>query len=240
MGEVGNETIKTIITSPPYWNLKDYKTPGQIGFKEKYSDYLSRLNKVWEECYRVLKSEGSAWININYRVYHNKLYLIPFDILKNMQRINFVYTGAFIWHKPSGIPSSKRNFSQHFEYILSFIKDRSKFNFNAENLWKDDYGLLKTGHIGNSWRIVKKAGNIGKMPHPAIYPNELVERIINLTSKKEDVILDPFLGSGTTLLAAKKLDRSCIGYELNGAEYKKLIICRLNDTNLVGNEVKFF
>lgn len=239
MGDVKNNTIKTIITSPPYWDLKNYLTEGQIGYNETYEEYLKRLGKVWKECYRILKKDGSAWININYRVYQKKLYLIPYDILKSMLDIGFTYKGAFIWHKPSGIPSSPKNLSNHFEYVLFFVKDNEAFKFNDENLWKDDYGLLKDSEIGNSWRIVKKAGNIiGKMPHPAIYPDELVERIIRLTSKEGDTMLDPFLGSGTTLIASRKLKRSCIGYELNNKEYKELITKRIGSRKLFDEEIK--
>jgi len=229
MKEVKNETIKTIITSPPYWDLKNYLTKNQIGYNETYEEYLTRLNKVWKECFRILKSDGSIWININSRTYKKKIYLIPFDIIKEMLKIGFSYKGTFIWHKPSGIPASPKNLSDHFEYVLFFVKDNSRFNFNKNNLWKDDYRLLESGKIGTSWRIVKKAGSVGKdMPHPAIYPDELVERIIKLTSNENEFILDPFLGSGTTLAVSKKLNRSCIGYELNDKEYKELIKKRTN------------
>ena len=228
MGDVKAESVKTIITSPPYWDLKNYLVKGQIGYDESYEEYLKRLEKVWEECYRVLKKEGSVWVNINYRFYKKQMYLIPFDIIKSMKRIGFVYEGSFIWHKPSGIPASKKNFGDHFEYVLFFIKGNS-FKFNEKNLWRDDYGLLEKG-IGNSWRIVKKAGSVGKdIPHPAIYPDELVRRIILLSSKKGDIILDPFLGSGTSLITSKKLGRGSVGYELNDQEYKNLIKLRLDN-----------
>jgi DNA modification methylase len=240
MKEVKDDTIKTVITSPPYWDLKNYLTEGQIGFNETYEEYLKRLETVWKECYRILKTDGSVWININYRFYQKKLYLIPYDIIKSMQNIGFIYKGSFMWHKPSGIPSSPKNLSNHFEYVLVFVKDKEAFQFNDKDLWKDDYGLLKEGEIANSWRIVKKAGNIGKTPHPAIYPNELVERIVRITSEEGDYILDPFLGSGTTLIASRKLNRSCIGYELNDKEYKELIVHRIGSKKLFEREIRLF
>lgn len=241
MQEVKNETIKTIVTSPPYWDLKNYLIEEQIGYDETYEAYIRRLEKVWQECYRILRKDGSIWININYRFYKKKLYLIPFDIIKSMIKIGFIYNGAFIWHKPSGIPSSPKNLSNHFEYILLFIKSNKSFQFNEKNLTYDDYGILEDNKIGNSWRIVKKAGSIGKsIPHPAIYPDELVERIVKLTSKEGDYILDPFLGSGTTLIVSRKLKRSCIGYELNNKEYKKLIEHRIGDKKLFNEKITLF
>lgn len=236
MNEVKSKTIKTIITSPPYWDLKNYLTKNQIGYKETYEEYLKRLDKVWKECFRILRPNGSIWININSRTYKKKIFLIPFDIIKSMKKIGFIHRGSFIWHKPSGIPSSPKNFSDHFEYVLFFVKNNNLFKFNNKNLWGDDYGLLEDRKIGTSWRIVKKAGSVGKdIPHPAIYPDELVERIIKLTSNEREIILDPFLGSGTTLVVSRRLNRSCIGYELNDREYKKLIKIRLGDKRLFEN-----
>ena len=228
MSEVDSNAVKTVITSPPYWDLKNYLVENQIGYNEKYDEYHNRLNKVWKECYRILKENGSIWINITFRFYEGKLYLIPFDIINNMENLGFIYLGAFIWHKPSGIPSSSKNLSNHFEYILFFVKNTNKFKFNDNELWNDDYGFLGNGKIGNVWRIVKKAGTVGKeIPHPAIYPNELVERIIKITSKENDVILDPFLGSGTTLISSVNINRRFKGYEINDKEYKKIIKLRI-------------
>jgi DNA modification methylase len=239
MDDVKDKSIKTIVTSPPYWDLKNYLVKGQIGYEESYEDYLKRLEAVWKECHRILKDDGSIWININSRTYKKKIYLIPHDIIKSMSKIGFDFKYSFIWHKPSGIPSSPKNLSDHFEYVLFFVKDKNKFEFNNKELWSDDYGLLEKGKIGTAWRIVKKAGSVGKdIPHPAIYPDELVERIVRLTSKENDFILDPFLGSGTTLIASRKLNRSCIGYELNNKEYKELIKRRIGDKKLFDEEIK--
>jgi len=230
MSEVKNGVIKTIITSPPYWNLKNYLNEGQIGYKETYNKYLLRLEKVWEECFRVLKKDGSIWININTRVYKKIPHVIPYDIIKSMEKVGFFYKNCFMWHKPSGIPAPPNNLSDHFEYVLFFTKSKKDFRFNNEILWDDDYGLLNKGELGNSWRIVKKAGSIGKkIIHPAIYPKELVRRIILLSSIKNDIILDPFLGSGTTLIVSKELQRGSIGYELNNQEYRKLIELRIGE-----------
>ena len=238
MNEIKDKEIKSIITSPPYWHLKNYQTDEQIGYDETYEEYLNRLEKVWKECYRILKDDGSIWININYRHYKKQFYNIPYDFVKSLEKIGFKFQELFIWHKPSGIPASPKNLSDHFEHILFFTKSK-KFKFNKKELWEDMYGLLDKNKIGNSWRIVKKGGNLNKFnKHPAAYPTELVEKIVKISSEKNDTILDPFLGSGTTLIGAVKLNRNFKGFEINNKEYKEIIEYRIK--NEIKNDINHY
>ena len=225
MNEVSDESVQCVITSPPYWDLKNYNVDGQIGYKETYEEYHSRLETVWKECYRVLKEDGSIWINVHSKMHKSKTYLIPLDIIKSLNKIGFFLKDILIWHKSIGIPSGEKRFSQHFEYILFFVKDKKNFKFRKESLNSIiDYKIENLTSIGDVWNIQKKAGSIGKdMPHPAIFPVEMIRRIIKVSTDKADVVLDPFLGSGTTTLAAMELQRSSIGYELNEKDYKPLI-----------------
>lgn len=229
MTEVNSNSVKTIITSPPYWNLKNYRKKAQIGYDETYQRYLERLQIVWKECFRVLREDGSIWININYRTRKKQFYNIPYDIIKSMQKIGFKFQETFIWHKPSGIPSPPNNLSNHFEFLLFFTKENMKFEFKDVS-WPDSYDLLKEGEIGNIWRVIKKGGNLNRfIKHPATYPNELVEKIVKITSIENDLILDPFLGSGTTLIASVNLKRQFSGFEINNSEYKKIIEFRIKN-----------
>jgi len=225
MKEVKKESVQCVVTSPPYWDLKNYNVDGQIGYKESYEEYHSRLEIVWKECYRVLKKDGSFWINVHSKMHNSKMYLIPLDIIKSLNKIGFYLKDILIWHKSSGIPSGEKRFGQHFEYILFFVKDKKNFKFRKESLDSIiDYKIENLTSIGDVWNIKKKAGSIGKdMSHPAIFPVEMIRRIINVSTDKADVVLDPFLGSGTTTLAAMELYRSSIGYELNEKDYKPLI-----------------
>lgn len=225
MQAIANETVQTIVTSPPYWDLKNYDNhSSQIGFNEDYQQYLDRMNLVWRECKRVLKEEGSLFININYRRIGNQILRIHDDFIKQLVKIGFLFQQKIIWHKPSGIPTAQPRLADRYEYILHFsIKPTFAFYQVAYN----DYKNNLPNYIYNSWRIVKKAGSIGKkFPHPAMFPIEMAQRTILLTSKENDIVLDPFLGSGSTLIAAIRTGRSAYGYELN-IGYKELIEYRL-------------
>lgn len=225
MKEVKKESVQCVVTSPPYWDLKNYNVDGQIGYKESYEEYHSRLKVVWNECFRVLKKDGSFWINVHSKKHNSETYLIPLDIIRSLNKIGFFLKDILIWHKSSGIPSGEKRFGQHFEYILFFVKDKNNFKFRKESLDSIiDYKIENLTSIGDVWNIKKKAGNIGKdIPHPAIFPVEMIRRIIKVSTDKTDVVLDPFLGSGTTTLAAIELHRSSVGYELNEKDYKPLI-----------------
>lgn len=237
MNVVKNNNIQTIVTSPPYWNLKNYNHNSQIGYNELYDQYLDRINKVWKECYRVLKDEGSIFININYRRFNNSIFRIHDDFIKQLIKIGFIFQEKMIWHKPSGIPTALPRLADRYEYILLFSKSKrffinSSFNFNdyKNNLKLDKY---------TSWRIVKKAGSIGKQfEHPAIFPIELAQRAIQLTSKENDFVLDPFLGSGTTTISAILSKRKSICFELN-KKYHDLIRFRLLKDTKTKIEVEF-
>lgn len=225
MSVVKNKTIQTIVTSPPYWDLKNYNHKHQIGYNENYSLYLERMNKVWEECYRVLKDYGSIFININYRRFNNSILRIHDDFIKHLIGIGFIFQEKIIWHKPSGIPTALPRFADRYEYVLHFSRNK-KYYVNPEVKFNDYKNNLSL-KVYNVWRIVKKAGSIGKkFEHPAIFPNELAQRTIELTSKEDDTVLDPFLGSGTTTIVAIQSKRKSICFELNSG-YLQLIKFRL-------------
>lgn len=214
MNKIKDDSIKLAVTSPPYWDLKDYFKEGQIG-QESYKEYLKRLNSVWKQCYNKLTDEGSLWININTRVKKGQVILIPKDIVEGCKKIGFNYKGIIIWHKSSGIPTNDKNIVDRHEYVLVFSKSENLILNKEEFSSFNDY---KNNDINNKlfWNINRKAGSVGKkFIHPAIYPNGLVERIVKLASLEGEYVLDPFLGSGTSLIASTLLNRNFIGYEYN-------------------------
>ena len=226
MTAVRDSSVDVVVTSPPYWNLKDYFKEGQIG-QEPYERYLFRMRKVWTECYKKLKPHGSLWININIRVHENQVILIPFDFVKICKEVGFSYKGILIWHKSSGIPTSNHNIVDRHEYILVFAKSDNCY-VNPETI--KAFGDYKNSKIngGAFWNINRKAGSVGKKYiHPAIYPNELVSRIVLATTQYNGLVLDPFLGSGTSLIAALQIGRSFIGYEYNEG-FKELMQSRFS------------
>ncbi len=206
--------VSVIVTSPPYWDLKDYYKEGQTG-QENYDAYLTRMLNVWTECYHKLNTDGSLWININTRMKNGKMIPLPHDFIKMCRGLGFYYKGIIVWHKSSGIPTNDKNLSDHHEYVLLFSK---KQEFSVKRLEFSAISDYKNDEIngGAFWNINRKAGSVGKKYiHPAIYPNELVDRIIRLSSNESDIVLDPFLGSGTSLIAAAQNNRSFYGYEFN-------------------------
>jgi DNA modification methylase len=218
MWEIEDETVDLMVTSPPYWDLKNYFKKGQIG-QEPYEVYLERLETVWREVYNKLKPTGSMWINVNIRTKNKMPILIPNDIIKQCKKIGFNLRDIVIWHKSSGIPTHAKNIVDRHEYFIWFTKsDQYLLNKDAINDF-NDYKNEKLNKA-NMWNINRKAGSVGKdYIHPAIYPNELIERVILLCSRPGDLVLDPFLGSGTTVIAAHNLNRNSIGYEFNEGFY---------------------
>jgi DNA modification methylase len=226
MSKIKDGTVSVAVTSPPYWNLKDYFKAGQIG-QESYEDYIFRMGKVWKQCYDKLKKDGVLWVNINIRSQNGKVILIPYDIVKQCQKIGFIYKGILIWHKSSGIPTGEKNIVDRHEYVLIFAKDKkSSLNMEVYHNIKD----YKNDDIngGAFWNINRKAGSVGKKYiHPAIYPTELVSRIVRINSQPGDLITDPFLGSGTSLIASLQSHRNFIGYEYNEG-FKELMESRFS------------
>jgi DNA modification methylase len=243
MSIIEDNSIQLMVTSPPYWDLKNYKVDNQIGYKEGYETYLGRLYKVWQETYRVLKDNGIAIININTKSKKKSLVLIPLDFIRQMEKLEFHYQDTLIWHKSSGIPRIK-NFGDHFEYFLIFSKNNS-FKATKNKKIKTRYNVkdVNTDRLVNMWNINKKFGSIAKKyskVHPALFPVKFITRLIKLFTDKGDIVLDPFLGSGTTLYAAIKTGRYCYGYELNKKDYSHLIKGRLiEDDILVEKYVEF-
>lgn len=237
MNQLKNESVKLMITSPPYWDLKDYEVNNQIGYKEDYKTYLNRLLNVWKETYRVLSNDGIAIININTKSYNKNLVLIPRDFILQMKSIGFKFRDVHYWHKSSGIPRAN-NLSNHFEYFLIFSKSDE---YSVNNFDYFDYKFRLKVSRANIWNINKKLGSIGKkyLVHPAIFPLEYIERMILIFTKEGETILDPFLGSGTTLIGAMKNNRKCIGYELNKRGYMPMILDRIKDNKLDFSYVSF-
>lgn len=214
MGAIEDGSVSVVVTSPPYWDLKDYFKPGQIG-QEPYDVYLARMKTVWQECFRKLTPTGSLWININMRMRGGKVIAIPRDFVKMCREMGFYYKGIFIWHKSSGIPTGEKNIVDRHEYVLVFSKEQS---VSLDRGTQESFCDYKNPAIngGTFWNINRKAGSVGKKYiHPAIYPNELVSRIVRLASAEGDTVLDPFLGSGTSLIAALGQKRNFVGYEFN-------------------------
>lgn len=231
MKEIPDESVHLVITSPPYWQLKDYGNGNQIGFNDTYEQYINNLSLVWKECYRVLHQGCRLCVNIGDQfarsVYYGRYKVIPIrtEIIKFCEAVGFDYMGAIIWQKVTtcnttggatimGSYPYPRNgiIKIDYEFILTFKKHGdppkvSKEIKNLSRLTQEEWNQYFNGH----WNFPGEKQN----KHLAMFPEELPRRLIKMFSFVGDVVLDPFLGSGTTSLAARNLARSSIGYEIN-------------------------
>ena len=231
MSEIENFSVHLAITSPPYWQLKDYGSDNQIGFDDSYENYINNLNLVWKECYRVLHNGCRLCVNIGDQfarsVYYGRYKVIPIreEIIKFCENIGFDYMGAIIWQKVTtsnttggGVQMGSYPYPRNgilkldYEFILIFKKlgDAPKPAKELKELSKmtaEEWNTFFAGH----WNF----GGARQDNHIAMFPEELPRRLIKMFSFFGDTVLDPFTGSGTTNLAAKKLERNSIGYEIN-------------------------
>jgi len=240
MEEVLDDSIQLIVTSPPYGKIKDYGNQNQIGFIGTFDDYFRRLKQVWSECYRVLESQCRMVINIGDQYLRTsefgryRVLPIASKIITDCLDLGFDFLGDIIWQKISTTNTTggctlmgsiyyPRNglLTYDYEHILIFKKYQGKNKRKVDPIIKEmskiplsEWKKWFTGH----WKFP----GVVQKEHIAMFPEELPFRIIRMFSYIGDTVLDPFLGSGTTLKVAKSLFRNGIGYELN-KDYKKIV-----------------
>ena len=240
MKDIKDNSIDLIITSPPYWNLKDYGNKNQIG-DSTYQEYLDRMQTVWNECFRVARDGAVMVVNINSRRHQKKFYPIAFDIANNMQNWNF--WDHVIWYIPNALPQPnhyiERLLDNKYESCLVFIKgDAESYTFNKQRV-PQKYATAdpraekknpKGRCIGNILRIpAYRPPNIKEQGyHVAAYPEELAAFFIETYTNPKDKVLDPFLGSGTTLKVSRVMGRKGFGYEIN-SDFSPLIKKRIEE-----------
>lgn len=254
MTELQDKSVQLIITSPPYWQLKDYGSDNQIGFNDSYEKYINHLNLVWDECYRVLENGCRLCINIGDQfaraVYYGRYKVIPIrtEIIKFCETIGFDYMGSIIWQKATTMNTTggatimgsfpyPRNgiIKLDYEFILIFKKqgDGPKVDRDIKEkskMSKEEWNQYFQGH----WNF----GGARQDGHIAVFPEELPKRLIKMFSFVGDTILDPFLGSGTTSLVSKNLSRNSVGYEIN-QEFLTIIKNKIGVVDSNNNSLEF-
>lgn len=245
LAEVPDSRVHLIITSPPYWQLKDYGHKNQIGFDDTYEDYLNNLNLVWLECHRVLHPGCRLCINIGDQfarsIFYGRYKVVPIqaEIIRFCETIGFDFMGTIIWQKITtthttggatimgSFPYPRNGIVKiDYEYILLFKKlgkppPPSPEQKEASRLTREEWNRYFYGH----WNFPGEH----QQHHLAAFPEELPRRLIRMFSFVGETVLDPFLGSGTTSVAAKKLGRHSVGYEVN-EEFLPIIQKRLTES----------
>lgn len=238
LAELPPGTFQTCVTSPPYWSLRDYDIEGQIGLENSLDDYLGKLVEVFEHVRRVLRDDGTMWLNVGdsytsggrtWRAPDRKnsaravnvrpptpeglkekdLIGVPWRLAFALQAAGWYLRADVIWHKPNCQPESvKDRPTRCHEYVFLF-------STNA------DYYYEPRAVRGPNGRNLRTVWEIPTRPyaqaHFATFPPELVRQCLVLTSREGDLVLDPFVGSGTTAEVALNAARRFVGIELNPA-----------------------
>jgi site-specific DNA-methyltransferase (cytosine-N4-specific) len=240
--------VQAVVTSPPYWGLRDYNIPNQIGLEQTLPEFVRRLRCIFSEVRRVLRDDGVLWLNIGdgytsgnrgWRAPDKKnrarameirpdtpeglkpkdLMGIPWRLAFALQEDGWYLRADIIWHKPNAMPESvKDRPTRAHEYLFMFSK--------SEKYFYDRQAILESNgrNKRSVWNINTQAY---AGAHFATFPSKLVEPCIKSSTRPGDFVLDPFFGSGTAGLAAIELARKYVGIELH-PEYIDLAKRRLD------------
>ena len=269
---IPDNSVDMCVTSPPYYNLRDYKNSGQIGAENTVKDFVENLCKVFDEIHRILKPTGSCWVNIGDTYDKKRLLQVPSRFEIAMCDRGWHLRNEIIWSKPNPQPiSSKDRFWGNHEKFFWFVKDVKKYYFNRDAILvpqaeisirrmfsknnidkrkdfnasdKEGFGISSNSQDKHYARMREEMGidkefnyeeliKSGKCPtrpefdtwnvpsvtykgaHFAVYPPELIEKPILSCCPEQGIVIDPFMGSGTTGEVAKLNNRRYIGLELN-------------------------
>ena len=248
-------SVQTVVTSPPYWSLRDYDVDQQIGCDESLSEYVEEMVKTFEELRKAIRDDGTVWLNVGdaytsgnrrYRAPDRKNHvramakrpptpegLKPKDLIGLPWRLAFALQDAgwwlrseVIWSKPNAHPESVRDRPTKAHETVFLLSKSKDYYYNVEAVRGPNARRLRT-----TWDIPTESRNLeneNMKNHPAVMPSALAERCLALTSRVDDIVLDPYAGSGTTLVTAQRMGRRWVGIELN-KNYVSLIEQRLKE-----------
>ena len=243
-----DESVHLAVTSPPYWNLKRYnERPDQMGHIDDYESFLSELDKVWRECHRVLVPGGRLVCVVGdvcqSRRKFGKHAVVPLhaDICVLCRRIGFDNLNPILWHKISNAAFEVENgtkflgkpyepnaiIKNDIEFILM---QRKPGGYRKPTEEQRRLSKLTKPEYDQWFRQIWTLSGASTKVHPAPFPLELAYRLVRMFSFVGDTVLDPFCGSGTTMLAAMKCGRNSIGIEVDPA-YCELVARRLRAEN---------
>jgi DNA modification methylase len=212
--KIPDNSVDLVITSPPYCSMRNYNgMKEQFGYFTTKEEYISNLTKIFLEIPRLLTDKGAFVLNID-DVFDKEWSMVIHKLINNIMD-KLILQEKMIWIKKNPQPYlSESRLTHGYEFCFIFIKNNLKFRFNKN----------KKEFISDTFYC--KIGNKGKTEHIAVYPKELPSFFIDLIASKDSIVLDPFIGSGTTAVACKQLGRKFMGFEIN-PEYVKIANKRL-------------
>ncbi|QNR85082.1 site-specific DNA-methyltransferase [Pedobacter riviphilus] len=237
--------IATTITSPPYFDMKDYNSDDQVGYGQTYDDYLNDLKLIFSGVYEITEEDGSLWIIIDTFKREGQVVTLPFDLSSKLKEIGWLLQDVIIWKKDKTVPWSMGGFMQRkFEYILFFTKS-AKYKSNKDNVRVYDTAHLKKWWVKYPERYNPKGkalDEVWEFPIPVQgswgdkyirhfcpLPTDMVATMIQLSTNENDIVLDPFAGSGTVLSQSAYMKRNYIGFETN-KDYIEMFTAYLQKT----------
>ena len=230
---IPDESVHLVLTSPPYWNLKEYNNHNnQLGHIDDYKTFLDELDKVWSECYKKLAIGGRMVVVVGdvmlSRRENGRHKVVPLhaDIQVRCEEIGFDNLAPIFWHKISnanfevngttkflGKPYEPNGIIKHdIEYILML---RKHGGYRKPALEQRRMSIISEKEFNSWYKQIWDFNGASTKNHPAPFPEELANRIVRMFSFVGDTVLDPFLGSGTTMLSSSKIGRNCIGVEVD-------------------------
>ncbi len=259
-----SQHVQCIVTSPPYYCQRDYQTDTQLGQEQSPEQYIAKLVHIFAQCRRVLKDDGTLWLNLGDKYVDGRLLGMPWRVALALIADGWILRSDVIWQKPNAMPSSvKTRPTTDHEYIFMFSKSAAYY-YDADAIREphvtfSENSKMKGGrnHFGKANgtpETGKNAGNanlhrgrwdqafhplgrnkrtVWSIPlskyreaHFAVFPEKLVETCLLASSAVDSIVLDPFCGSGTTLLVASRLNRHFLGIDCN-SDYCQMALKRL-------------
>lgn len=260
------DSVDCVVTSPPYFQQRDYGDESQVGNESSPAEYVEALANIFTEVRRVLKPSGTFWLNLGDKYKRGNLMGMPWRVALSLLDSDWFLRNEIIWHKPNAMPSAVKNrLTVDHETIFFFVKSQD-YHYDADAIREphvtfSENSKMKGGrsHFGKRGSTPEKGKNGGNVnmhdgrwdqafhpkgrnkrtvwsiplskfreAHFAVFPQALVETCIKAGCPDNGVVLDPFCGSGTTLLVAAELGRNYVGIDCS-KEYCKMSRKRLND-----------
>jgi DNA modification methylase len=238
LAEQPARSVQTVVTSPPYWSLRDYRIDGQIGLEASVDEYLEALVRVFDQVHRVLRDDGTLWLNIGdsytsggrtWRAPDRKnraramevrpptpdglkpkdLIGIPWRLALALQAAGWYLRADVVWNKPNCQPESVADRPTRSHEYVFLLSKRERYLYDVDAVRGPNGRRLRT-----VWDVHTQA-HAEASGHFATFPPELVAPCIEISSQPGDLVLDPFLGSGTTAVVARRLGRRFVGIELH-------------------------